>query len=83
FNWICYAYCLMSNHYHLLIETPLGNISRGMQLLNGVYTQKFNRIHNRVGHVFQGRYKSLLVEKESYLLELSRYIVLKSLQILL
>ncbi|MDI1352276.1 MAG: transposase, partial [bacterium] len=75
-NWICYAYCLMSNHYHLLIETPLGNISRGMQLLNGIYTQRFNRIHNRVGHVYQGRYKSILVEKERYLLELSRYIVL-------
>ncbi|MDP3562347.1 MAG: transposase [Legionellaceae bacterium] len=42
-NWICYAYCLMSNHYHLLIETPQGNLSRGMQLLNSIYTQKFNR----------------------------------------
>lgn len=75
-NWLCYAYCLMSNHYHLLIETPMGNISRGMQLLNGIYTQRFNRIHSRVGHVFQGRYKSILVEKENYLLELSRYIVI-------
>ncbi|MDP3562337.1 MAG: transposase [Legionellaceae bacterium] len=75
-NWICYAYCLMSNHYHLLIETPQGNLSPGMQLLNSIYTQKFNRSRNRVGHVFQGRYKSILVEKESYLLELSRYIVL-------
>ncbi|WP_392537850.1 transposase [Legionella sp. 227] len=75
-NWVCYAYCLMDNHYHLLIETPAGNLSKGMQLLNGVYTQKFNRTHNRVGHVFQGRFKAILVEKESYLLELSRYIVL-------
>lgn len=75
-NWVCYAYCLMSNHYHLLIETPLGNLSKGMQLLNGIYTQKFNRLHSRVGHVFQGRFKGILVEKDNYLLELSRYIVL-------
>ena len=75
-RWYCHAYCLMSNHYHLLIETPLGNLSKGMQYLNGVYTQKFNRVHQRVGHVFQGRYKAILVEKDSYLLELSRYIVL-------
>jgi len=75
-TWVCYAYCLMDNHYHLLVETPAGNLSKGMQLLNGVYTQKFNRIHNRVGHVFQGRFKAILVDKDSYLLELSRYIVL-------
>lgn len=76
YNWVCHAYCLMSNHYHLLIETPDANLSRGMRQLNGVYTQVFNRTHGRVGHVFQGRYKAILVEKESYLLELSRYIVL-------
>lgn len=76
FNWQFHAYCLMSNHYHLLVETPQTNLSKGMQYLNGVYTQRFNRIHNRVGHVFQGRFKSILVEKESYLLELARYIVL-------
>lgn len=75
-NWICYSYCLMSNHYHLLVETPEGNLSKGMQLLNGIYTQKFNRLHRRVGHVFQGRFKGILVEKDNYLLELSRYIVL-------
>ncbi|MDR3502202.1 MAG: transposase, partial [Legionella sp.] len=75
-NWICYAYCLMSNHYHLLVETAQGNLSKGMQLLNGIYTQKFNRRHSRVGHVFQGRFKGILVEKDNYLLELSRYIVL-------
>ena len=75
-TWVCYAYCLMDNHYHLLIETPAGNLSKGMQLLNGIYTQRFNRIHNRVGHVFQGRFKAILVDKDSYLLELSRYIVL-------
>ena len=75
-GWICHAYCLMSNHYHLLIETPRANLSRGMQLLNGVYTQWFNRQHERVGHLFQGRFKAILVEKESHLLELARYIVL-------
>lgn len=76
FNWVIHAYCLMSNHYHLLIETPDSNLSKGMRQLNGVYTQRFNRKHNRVGHVFQGRYKAILVQKESYLLELARYIVL-------
>jgi len=76
FNWTIHAYCLMSNHYHLLIETPDGNLSYGMRQLNGVYTQQLNRNHERVGHVFQGRYKAIIVEKDSYLLELSRYIVL-------
>ncbi len=76
YNWICHAYCLMDNHYHLLMETPDGNLSEGMRQLNGIYTQKFNRRHERAGHVFQGRFKSIVVEKESYLLELCRYIVL-------
>ena len=76
FNWVCYSYCLMNNHYHLFIETPEGNLSQGMRQLNGVYTQRFNRFHNRVGHLYQGRYKAILVQKEAYLLELSRYIVL-------
>lgn len=76
FNWLCHAYCLMSNHYHLLIETVDPTLSRGMRQLNGVYTQAFNRYHSRVGHVFQGRFKAIHVEKEAYLLELSRYVVL-------
>lgn len=76
FNWIIHAYCLMSNHYHLLIETPDSNLSKGMRQLNGVYTQRLNRRHTRVGHVFQGRYKAIIVQKDSYLLELARYIVL-------
>ncbi len=75
-GWVCYAWCLMDNHYHFLIETPEGNLSRGMQRLNGRYTQSFNRKHGRDGHIFQGRYKAILVEKESHLLELCRYIVL-------
>jgi putative transposase len=76
FHWNCHAYCLMDNHYHLMIETPEGNLSRGMRQLNGIYTQKFNWSHQRTGHVFQGRFKAILVEKDSYLLELSRYVVL-------
>lgn len=76
FNWVCHAYCLMSNHYHLVIETPEGNLAQGMRQLNGVYTQMVNRSHGRVGHVFQGRYKAILVEKDRYLLELARYVVL-------
>ena len=75
-GWRCYAYCLMSNHYHLLIETPEANLVSGMRRFNGVYTQAFNRRHGRVGHVFQGRYKSIVVDKDSYGLELCRYIVL-------
>lgn len=76
FGWLLHAYCLMDNHYHLLIETSEGNLSPGMRQLNGVYTQRFNRRHARAGHVFQGRFKAILVERESYLLELARYIVL-------
>jgi len=76
FNWLCHAYCLMDNHYHLMIETPDGNLAAGMRQLNGVYTQRFNRRHRRVGHVFQGRFKAILVERDNYLLELCRYVVL-------
>ena len=76
FQWLIHAYCLMTNHYHLLVETPDANLSKGMRQLNGVYTQYVNRTHGRVGHLFQGRYKAILVDKESYLLELARYVVL-------
>ncbi len=76
YNWLCHAYCLMDNHYHLLIETPDPTLSKGMRQLNGVYTQAFNRSHNRIGHVFQGRFKSIIVEKDDHLLQLCRYIVL-------
>ena len=76
FRWHCHAYCLMDNHYHLLIETPEGNLSAGMRQLNGLYTQRFNRHHERVGHLFQGRFKAIVVDRDSYLLELCRYIVL-------
>jgi len=65
----------MDNHYHVVVETVEGNLSKGMRQLDGVYTQYFNRQYNRVGRVFQGRYKAILVEKETYLLELSRYLL--------
>ncbi len=75
FQWLCHAYCLMENHYHLLIETPQGNLSSGMRELNGVYTQGLNQRYGRVGHLFQGRYQAILVERDSHLLELCRYVV--------
>ncbi len=75
-NWVCHGYCLMTNHYHLVVETPDGNLSRGMRQLNGVYTQFSNRRHRRVGHLLQGRYKAILVDRDAYLLELTRYVVL-------
>ena len=75
-NWICYAYCLMNNHYHLLIQTPDSNLSKGMRQLNGIYTQAYNRRYRKTGHLLQGRYKAVLVDHDSYLLELSRYIIL-------
>jgi putative transposase len=68
------AYCLMANHYHLLIQTPRGNLSRSMRHINGIYTQRFNRVHGLDGPLFRGRYKSLIVEGDSYLLQLVRYI---------
>ena len=76
YNWICHAYCLMANHFHLLIETPDGNLSPGMRQLNGVYTQLFNKRHGRTGHLFQGRYSAILIQKDSHLLEVCRYVVL-------
>ncbi|MBU1126335.1 MAG: transposase [Patescibacteria group bacterium] len=75
-NWMCHAYCLMDNHYHLLIETPEGNLSKGMRDLNSSYAQVFNNTQGRDGHVFKGRFYSSLIEKETYLLEVARYIVL-------
>ncbi|MBU0728624.1 MAG: transposase, partial [Proteobacteria bacterium] len=68
------AYCLMSNHYHLLVHTPEGNLSRAMRHVNGVYTQRYNRRWKIDGQLFRGRYKSVLVEADSHLLELLRYI---------
>lgn len=75
-NLLCHAYCLMGNHYHLLLETLDGNLSAAMRDINGIYTQKFNYRHKRVGHVLQGRYKAFVIEKDIYFLEVARYIVL-------
>ena len=67
---------MMDNHYHLLVQTPDANLSAGMRQLNGVYTQFAYRTHGRVGHVFQGRFKAILIDEDNYLLELARYVVL-------
>jgi putative transposase len=71
---IIHCYVLIGNHYHLVIETPRGLLSRFMHDVNSGYTTYFNVKRKRAGHLFQGRYKSLLVDKDSYLLELSRYV---------
>lgn len=81
YGWICHAYSLMDDHYHLLVETPEPNLSLGMRHLNGVYTQAFNGRYKRVGHLFQGRFRSILVEKDSHLLELSRYAALNPVRV--
>ncbi len=78
---VLYAYCLMDNHYHLAVETPLANLPRAMRQLNGLYATRFNRRHNRVGHVFQARYRAILVERETYLLNVCRYIVRNPLRV--
>ena len=76
-----HCYVLMVNHFHFLLTTPLGNLSRFMQRLNTSYTVYFNRKHDRVGHLFQGRYKAILIDADSYLLELSRYIHLNPVRV--
>lgn len=76
YGWRCYAYCLMHNHIHLVIETPEANISAGMQYLCGRYAQAFNRSYGLSGHLFQGRFHSVLVVNEAQLLVAIRYVVL-------
>jgi putative transposase len=76
FGWRLISWVLMSNHYHLVLQTPQPNLSRGMHWLNGRYAQSFNRRHHRRGHLFQDRFHGVLVEKESYLLTVARYVVL-------
>ena len=78
---VIHAYCLMSNHYHLLMETPEGNLSRIMRHINGAYTTYFNVKRKRAGHLFQGRYKAILIEADAYLEELSRYIHLNPVRV--
>ncbi len=76
FSWLILAYCQMGNHYHLLVETPQPTLSRGMRQLNGVYAQRFNRRHGRVGHLFQARFHATLVERDEHLLAVAAYIPL-------
>ena len=76
YRWQLRTYTLMSNHYHLYLRTPQANLSLGMKDLDGFYAESFNKRHRRVGHLFQGRFKSKLVDSETYLLSLARYIVL-------
>jgi putative transposase len=75
-GWRCHAYCLMTNHYHLLVETPRADISAGMQRLNGVYAKWFNWRHGYEGHLFERRFRGFLVEGDAQFLEVARYIVL-------
>lgn len=75
-RWLCHAYCLMPNHFHLLVETLAATLSKGMQRLNGAYAQAHNRRHERTGHLLQGRFHAVLIEKERHLLEVARYVVL-------
>ena len=75
-GWHCDAYCLMDNHYHLLLEAPDGDLSPGMHAVGFRYAQMFNRVYDRVGHVFQGRFRAVVVEHQSHALELVRYIAL-------
>jgi REP element-mobilizing transposase RayT len=75
YHALIHAYCLLTNHYHLLLETPLGNVSRALQYLNGVYCQRFNRRHGRNGHVLGARFAAQLIEREAHLLEAACYIV--------
>lgn len=76
YNWRCHTFCLMNNHYHLVIETVDATLSKGMQDLNGHYTQWFNAEHKSVGHLLQGRFKAFLIEEQDYLLNVARYVVL-------
>src|ERR1700730_3741621 len=73
YDWILYAYVLMSNHFHLVLQLTCETLSRGMQWLDSKYAQAFNRRHKRVGHLYQGRFDGRLVEKETYFLEVLRY----------
>jgi REP element-mobilizing transposase RayT len=80
YNFVVHGFCMMTNHYHVVLETIEGNLAQGMRVLNGSYSQYFNRRHNLVGHLFQGRYHAILMQRETYLLELTRYVVLNPLR---
>jgi len=81
FSWLLHSYVMMDEHYHLVVEIPEGNLSKGMRQLNGVYTQHFNRRHHLHGPIFQGRFKSVLFEKSTYLLPICRHVVLNPVRV--
>lgn len=81
FGWLVHSYVMMENHYHLVVEVPNANLSKGMRQLNGVYTQHFNRRHGREGSLFQGRFRSILFEPVDYLLPLCRHVVLNPVRV--
>ena len=76
-----HAFVLMSNHFHLIVETPKANLSEFIRQFNISYTCYYNRLHGRIGHLYQGRFKAIVVDKDSYLLELSRYVHLNPIRI--
>lgn len=76
YGWVCFEYCLMGNHFHLVLQTPAPTLARGMQFLNGEYASYVNDVHNREGHLFGRRYSSTLIEHDGHLLEACRYVVL-------
>jgi putative transposase len=76
YGWVCHAYCLMDNHYHLLVQTPDGNLADGMRALNGRYARAFLQRHAKTGHLFGRRYHPVLIERQEHLLEVVRYVVL-------
>lgn len=80
FDVILFAYCLMGNHYHFVLQTRQPNLSRLMRHINGVYTQLYNRRHRKVGHLFQGRFKAIVVDRDAYFLEVCRYVDLNPLR---
>ena len=75
-GWLCHSFCLIPNHYHVLLETPEANLAQGMRLVNGMFAQRFNARYQRHGHVFQGPYGAVLIEDDDHLLEVCRYIAL-------
>lgn len=75
-EWICHAYCLMTNHYHLVVQTPQANLWQGMHMLNSRYVKAFQRCHGREGHLLERRYRPVLVERQEHLLGVARYVVL-------
>ena len=75
FEWTCYVYCLMPNHFHLVVESALDRLSQGMHYLNGIYAARFNRRHERSGHLFQGRFGLRVIENETYLERACVYVI--------